>query len=102
MRVLTRTLSLIFSRRIASQTRPFMEEKPKEDDDMSKNDMIETIEMINVQLKENKKVVNDYAGQEMCSDSFVITICELSKALISIKQKYKETLLAVYGIYYKG
>ena len=79
-----------------------MEEKPKEDDDMSKNDMIETIETINVQLKENKKVVNAYAGQEMCSDSCIVTICELSKALILIKQKYKETLLEVYGIYYKG
>lgn len=69
---------------------------------MSKESMIETIEMINAQLKENKKVINAYAGEEILSDSSVITLCELSKALLTIKQQYKETLLKVYGGYYMG
>ena len=69
---------------------------------MSKESMMETIEMINAQLEENKKVIDAYAGQEMSSDSSIFTLCELSKALLSIKQGYKETLLKVYGVYYMG
>lgn len=69
---------------------------------MSKESMMETIEMINAQLKENKEVIDAYAGQKMSSDSSIFTLCELSKALLSIKQEYKETLLKVYGVYYMG
>jgi hypothetical protein len=48
---------------------------------MSKESMMETIEMINAQLEENKKVINAYAGQEMSSDSSIFTLCELSKSI---------------------
>lgn len=69
---------------------------------MSKESMMETIEMINAQLKENRKVIDAYAGQKMASDSSIFTLCELSKALLTIKQEYKEKLLKIYGVYYMG
>ena len=69
---------------------------------MSKEDIMELIEVINAQLEENKKVVNAYAGQEVPSDSDIMVICTLSKMLISAKQMWKETLLREYGVYYMG
>ena len=69
---------------------------------MSKNDMIETIEFINAQLKENKELVNAYAGKEDPGYDAIVVICELSEALLEIKGLYKEMLLWDYGIYYKG
>ena len=94
--------SFFLEQQIVPETPPIMERKPKEDDDVSKKDMIETIEIINLQLKENKKAVEAYSGQEMPGDSCILAICELSKALIEIKQLYKEILLWDYGFYYKG
>ena len=69
---------------------------------MSKEEMMSFIEEINTQLKKNKEIVNAYAGQEVSGDSGIITLCELSKCLISTKKTLKETLLFEYGIYYMG
>ena len=66
---------------------------------MTKEDIIEVIEVINKQLEENKKVVNDYAGR---SDIDILTICTLSQMLLTSKQMWKETLLCEYGVYYMG
>lgn len=69
---------------------------------MSKEDIMELIEAINEQLEENKKVIEAYAGQRISSNSEVLTLCTLSKMLISAKQMWKETLLTEYGVYYMG
>jgi hypothetical protein len=69
---------------------------------MSKEDIMELIDVINKQLEENKKAIEACAERGMFSDSDVMTLCTLSKMLISAKQMWKETLLIDYGVYYIG
>ena len=62
---------------------------------MSKEEIIKTIEEIDEQLKQNRKVVENC---EMNAD--VLTLCALSKLLIDSREMWQSMLLDYYGIYY--
>ena len=67
---------------------------------MCSEEIIKIIESIDKQLDENKKVINEWDGKTVPSDSSIITLCEMSKLLIQIRENWFNTLLHQYGLFY--
>lgn len=66
----------------------------------SKEDILKFIEAIDEQLAKNKEIIDAYAGQEVPSNSDVLTLCLLSQNLMIAKKNWTDMLLYEYGVFY--
>ena len=67
---------------------------------MSKEDMIMFIEMIDAQIKQNRKAIIDYQNQTGSDNADTLTLEMLSRDLIQVRNVWHQALLNEYGIYY--
>ena len=77
-----------------------MERKPKEDDDMSKEDIMAFIDAIDEQLKKNKEIIDAYADKQ--GDSNILTLNVLTQNLVIAKKTGVDMLLYEHGVFYVG
>ena len=62
---------------------------------MSKEEIIKIIEVIDEQLKQNRKTV-----EECPMNADVLTLCSISKLLIQSREMWQNILLYEYGVFY--